>query len=163
MIATVKKWVEEIPPKVNDTVTATVHEEKRPQAADQAGETLVYFGAGWDMRALGKKDFNRFKRHLYIDALPQLQHYEDGQAGYAKSKDLPSFIEAISTSLKTYKLAGTPIQNGNQWIFTLLDNPVRVVEYWVNTTVSDALGNPYLRDELRKAKWLHVQGFHPQE
>jgi hypothetical protein len=124
-------------------------------------ETLVYFGAGWDMSALGKKDFKRFGRHLYIDALPKIPHYEENQAGYAKGKDLVSFMHAIATSIKKYKWDGVFNQSGNQWIFKLRDG--RYVEYWINTTVEDALNDSYLRGEIWNAKWLHNKGFFPFE
>ena len=123
-------------------------------------ETVVYFGAGWDNSLLKKSLYRRFKRHLYIDALPNLPHYIPGQPGYADSHNENAFINAIADSLIFYGiLERTNI--GNKYIFKLKDDII--IEYWINTTVRDALKNDYLKKEIFNAAHIYNKGFNPFE
>jgi hypothetical protein len=124
-------------------------------------DTLVYFGPGWDMKALGLTRHKHLTRHLYIDALPGLAHYTIGSPAHDKTKDVTSLINAIMCSLRRYKPTGHPTQEGNRLTFSLKDG--RIVEYWINTTVADALKNSYIAHRLRNAAHLHTKGFEPRE
>ena len=123
-------------------------------------ETVVYFGAGWDNSLLKKSLYRRFKRHLYIDALPNLQHYTPEQLAYADSHNEDAFINAIADSLIFYGiLERTNI--GNKYIFKLRNDII--IEYWINTTVHDALNNDYLKKEIFNAEHIYTKGFNPFE
>ena len=40
-------------------------------------------------------------------------------------------------------------------------NGIVKLEYYINTTVTEALDDPIIRKKMNKAKWLHENGFYP--
>ena len=59
---------------------------------------LVYFGAGWDVKPVNKKLYKKFNHFIFIDALPDLIHYDPGMPGYEKSKDFDSFLATLKNA-----------------------------------------------------------------
>ena len=107
------------------------------------------------------KIYDKFDHFIFIDALPKLQHYDEDQAGYKKCKDEKTMIKTLTDKItkKNYNYKLTNIKD-NLLTFEKGD---RKLEYYMNTTVQDALNDRKIRKKINKAKWLHVNGFHPHE
>ena len=103
--------------------------------------TLVYFGAGWDIKSTNKQIFKKFNHFIFVDSLPKLSHYEPGMSGYEKSKDEDSLINTLknNASRSGYKLRSI---EGN--LLTFIKGNKRI-EYYMNTTVTAALDDPIIR------------------
>lgn len=103
--------------------------------------SLMYFGAGWDMKPLTKKDYRPFKRFIFIDALPNLSHYQPNQAGYANARDRQSFVSKITEKAlqKKFKLC-----EDEGYHLRFLGPNGRYIDYYINTTVQDSLADPAL-------------------
>ena len=123
--------------------------------------TLAYFGAGWNFSLLADPTYKKFKYFVFIDALPKLMHYDNDQDGYSKCKDKETLIATLINAAKEYGFC-LKSKWGNLLTFT---NPynTRVIYYYYNTTVIEALQKPSIRKKLNKAKWLHEQGFYPYQ
>ena len=121
--------------------------------------TLVYFGVGWDIKSANKQIFKKFNHFIFVDSLPKLSHYEPGMAGYEKSKDEDSLINTLknNASRSGYKLRSI---EGN--LLTFIKGNKKI-EYYMNTTVTEALDDPIIRKKMNEAKWVHEKGFHPYE
>jgi hypothetical protein len=134
-------------------------ETKAEPVEEKIAPTLVYFGAGWDMLPLNMKDYSKFAKYLFIDALPKLSHYNPDQSGYEFTKDEDSYIRKlkVEASKKGYKFIN---RLGDVLTFTKGD---KTLEYHINTTVQEAIDDPYLSKQLRYAKFIHIKGFSPME
>jgi len=119
---------------------------------------LFYFGAGWKFYPLRMKDYSWIDHFVFVDALPNLAYYTSDQAGYEKSKDRDSFIRAIVKEAKKKGFDQNDISD-DHLIFG--DKKGRLLDYYINTTVQNALDDPILNDLIKKAKWVHIQGFNP--
>lgn len=128
--------------------------------------SLILFGAGWDLGIIKKKyKGHNITDYIFVDALPNLPHYEKGMNGYEKSKNLKNFIGAIKDDVKTY---GTIIEDSYNEDKNLLEMKVKVnrrkeivhIKYFVNTQVTDFLHKKYkkLRDSVL---YLAKEGFEP--
>lgn len=120
---------------------------------------LVYFGAGWDFKPVNKKLYKKFNHFIFIDALPDLIHYDPGMPGYENSKDLKSFLSTLKKVSARYKLT---LQNIDGDLLTFANDKIKL-EYYINTTVEKVLIDPIIRNNINEAKWLHVEGFYPYE
>lgn len=120
---------------------------------------LVYFGAGWDFKPVNKKLYKKFNHFIFIDALPDLIHYEPGMPGYEKSKDNNSFLTTLKKTAYSYKLK---LQNIDGDLLTFANDEIKL-EYHINTTVQKALADLIIRKKINEAKWLHVEGFYPHD
>lgn len=120
---------------------------------------LVYFGVGWDFKPVNKRLYEKFNHFIFIDALPDMIHYEPGTPGYEKSKDLESFLITLKKTATRYKLK---LLNIDGDLLTFANNKIKL-EYYINTTVEKALIDSVIRNKINKAKWLHVEGFYPYE
>lgn len=89
--------------------------------SDMTELTLVNFGAGWDMQPLNKKDYGPFKHFIFIDAMPNLSHYQPNQAGYAYARDRQGFVAKITENAlqKKFKLCKdegeSSVFPGSEW------------------------------------------------
>ena len=119
--------------------------------------TLLYFGSGWDFRPTSNPIHKKFDHFIFIDSLPKLAHYEPGMPGYEKSKDRTSFINTLKNGASRY---GYVLSSMEDDPLTFI-NGKKKLEYYINTTVTEALDDPIIRKKINKAKWLHVKGFHP--
>jgi hypothetical protein len=138
-------------------VETTKSKDKMVTKSD--GLSMVYFGAGWDMKFLKASYLRNFKHYILVDALPKLSHYEKGTAGYEKANSEKSFILSIKQSIENIAVIGDYTRKGDHLIFMLNDG--RQIDYYINTTVEDALHSKSIRKKLEKVKWVHVKGFHP--
>lgn len=123
------------------------------------GYTIVYFGAGWDFRPPDMDLYKKFNHFIFIDALPNRADYEPGMPGYNKSKDEESLIKTIKEYAGKRKWKLVSIKNN----LLILKRGSRIIEYHYNTTVEDALTDPYIRIQMNKALWVHTQGFDPYQ
>ena len=119
--------------------------------------TLVYFGAGWDFNPINDPVYNKFNHFIFIDSLPNLSHYEPGQSGYEKSKDRKSFINTLKNAACENGLVLSSIRKN---LLTFRNSKIKL-EYYINTTVTEALDDPIIRKKMNNAKWLHENGFYP--
>ena len=119
--------------------------------------TLVYFGAGWDFNPINDPVYKKFNHFIFIDSLPNLSHYEPGQSGYEKSKDRKSFINTLKNATCENGLVLSSIRKN---LLTFRNSKIKL-EYYINTTVTEALDDPIIRKKMNKAKWLHENGFYP--
>ena len=119
--------------------------------------TLVYFGAGWDFNLINDPVYKKFNHFIFIDSLPNLPHYEPGQSGYEKSKDRKSFINTLKNAACENGLVLSSIRKN---LLTFRNSKIKL-EYYINTTVTEALDDPIIRKKMNKAKWLHENGFYP--
>ena len=119
--------------------------------------TLVYFGAGWDFNPINDPVYKKFNHFIFIDSLPNLSHYEPGQSGYEKSKDRKSFINTVKNAACENGLVLSSIRKN---LLTFRNSKIKL-EYYINTTVTEALDDPIIRKKMNKAKWLHENGFYP--
>ena len=135
---------------------------RRDEKPEVPLKSLVYWGAGWDMKPLSKPIFKSFNHFIFIDALPKLPHHTPNQHGYKDSKDRESFVYAITrgTSRRKYKLISGR-DEGNHLVF---QNPEgKTLDYFINTTVEESLNDPMIRKMLKTVRWIHVAGFWPSE
>ena len=123
------------------------------------GHTLLYFGAGWDFKPVSKSIFSKFNHFIYIDSLPKLSHYEPGMVGYEKSKNEEAFINTLKKEAVKYKLK---LVNKRNNLLTFKSDKIKL-EYYINTTVEEALENHNIRKKINKAIWLHEDGFYPYD
>ena len=121
------------------------------------GYTLVYFGAGWDFKPVSDSTYSKFNHFVFIDALPKLSHYEPDMFGYEKSKDRRSFIKTLKKYAEEHNMILTSIRKN----LLTFKNGDRRIEYYINTTVEEALNNKTIRRKINKAKWVHEEGFWP--
>ena len=80
-----------------------------------SNNSLAYFGAGWDFRPIrafginrkGLRDgaYNKFNNFIFIDALPNMSHYEPGMPGYEKSKNKEALIETLRLEALKYNMS----------------------------------------------------------
>ena len=90
----------------------------------KTNNSLVYFGAGWDFRpiidfGINRKGllaedeaYNKFNNFIFIDALPNLSHYEPGTSGYEKSKNEEALIKTLKLEASTYNMS---LKKKNRW------------------------------------------------
>ena len=109
--------------------------------------TLVYFGSGWDFKPVSNSIFNKFNHFIFIDSLPKLSHYEPGVTGYEKSKDREAFIKTLKKEAFKHNLKSTSIRKN---LLTFKNDKIKL-EYYINTTVEEALTNPTIRKKINKA------------
>ena len=152
----------EAKPEPKPEIKAEPKPEPKPEPQhieEKAPSTLVYFGAGWDMLPLNMKDYAKFTKFLFIDALPKLSHYNPDQAGYEFAKDEESYIRKlkIEASKKGYRFVN---KVGDKLTF---DKGGKTLEYHINTTVQEAIDDPYISKQLKHAKFIHIKGFSPME
>ena len=119
--------------------------------------SLVYFGAGWNLKFLDDPTYKKFNHFILIDALPKLQHYNPDQEGYKKSKDKKSLIATIKKAADKYDLKLSSVR-GN--LLTFKKNEIKL-EYYINTTIEEALSNPTIKRKLSKVIWVHEEGLEP--
>ena len=124
---------------------------------DIKGYTLTYFGAGWDFKPVSNKIYSKFTHFIFIDSLPKLSHYEPGMSGYNKCKDRESFIKTLVNAAREYNLK---LISNKDNLLTFENDKIKV-EYYISTTVSEALTNPQIRKKMNKSIWLHEEGFNP--
>ena len=144
---------------------------KSVDSKNETNYSLAYFGAGWDFKPI--RDFginrkgllaedgayNKFNHFIFIDALPKLSHYEPGMSGYEKSKNKEALIKTLKNEALKYSMT-LKKRTGNMLTF-LSENKDIKIQYYINTTVEEALNDPIIRNKLNKVKWLHEEGFHP--
>ena len=111
------------------------------------GYTLVYFGAGWDFKPVSDPYYSKFNHFIFIDALPKLPHYDPDQAGYEKSKDREAFIKTLKNAALKHKLILSSIRKN---LLTFKNDNVKL-EYYIDTTVEEALTNTTIRKKINKA------------
>ena len=121
--------------------------------------SLVYFGAAWDFKPVRDPLYRRFNDFIFIDALPDMTHYEKGMNGYEKCKDRDSFINTLKKYASKY---GLRLVNIKENLLTFKNEQIKV-QYYINTTVTDVLNNSIIRKKLNKVIWNHVKGFYPYE
>ena len=119
--------------------------------------SLVYFGAGWDFKPTNDPVYKKFNHFIFIDSLPKMSHYEPGMPGYEKSKDREAFINTLKNTAQENGLVLSSIRKN---LLTFRNGMVKL-EYYINTTVTEALDDPIIRKKMNKAKWLHENGFYP--
>jgi hypothetical protein len=120
---------------------------------------IVYFGAGWDFKPINNPLYKKINHFIFVDSLPNLSHYEKGQAGYEKSKDKEAFINTLKQYAQNVGFELTDIKNN---LLTFTKGGI-ILEYYINTTVEEALKNHDIRKKINKALWVHVKGFNPYE
>ena len=86
-----------------------------------------------------------------------MSHYEPGMPGYEKSKDRKAFINVLKNAAQENGLVLSSIRKN---LLTFRNGMVKL-EYYINTTVTEALDDPIIRKKMNKAKWLHENGFYP--
>ena len=86
-----------------------------------------------------------------------MSHYEPGMPGYEKSKDRKAFINTLKNAARENGLVLSSIRKN---LLTFRNGMVKL-EYYINTTVTEALDDPIIRKKMNKAKWLHENGFYP--
>jgi len=123
------------------------------------GHTLLYFGAGWDFKPVSEPIYSKFNHFIFIDSLPKSSHYEPGIPGYEKSKNKEAFIKTLKKYALKHHLRLTNIKNN---LLTFRSDKIKL-EYYINTTVNEALDDPIIRKKINKAKWLHENGFYPYD
>ena len=125
------------------------------------GYTLVYFGAGWDFKPINDSTYSKFNHFIFIDALhvPKLLHSEPGMSGYEKSKNREAFINTLKNAARKHKLRLSSIRKN---LLTFKNDKIKL-EYYIDTTVEEALTNPTIRKKMNKAIWLHEDGFRPYD
>ena len=117
----------------------------------------MYFGAGWDFKPVNNKLYDKFNHFIFIDSLPNLSHYEPGMAGYEKSKNVLVFVNTLVNAAKKHKLK---LISNKDNLLTFKNDKI-TLEYYINTTVEEALTNPTIRQKINKALWIHEKGFSP--
>ena len=70
-------------------------------------------------------------------------------SGYKKCKDIESFIKTLKNAAKKHKLTLMNIKNN---LLTFENDKIKV-EYYISTTVSEALTNPKIR---KKNEQVHM-------
>ena len=66
---------------------------------DEKNYSLVYFGAGWDMKPLNDESYKKITNFIFIDALQDSNYYDRKCAGYQKSNDKDTFMSTINKNL----------------------------------------------------------------
>ena len=121
--------------------------------------SLVYFGAGWDFKPINDQVYKKFNHFIFIDSLPMMPHYEPGMPGYEKSKDREAFIKTLKNKAMKYGMTLSSIRKN---LLTFKNNHQKL-EYYMNTTVLDALTNKIIRKKLNRVIWVHENGFRPYD
>lgn len=121
--------------------------------------SLVYFGAGWDFKPINDQVYKKFNHFIFIDSLPMMPHYEPGMPGYEKSKDREAFIKTLKNKAMKYGMTLSSIRKN---LLTFKNNHQKL-EYYINTTVLDALTNKIIRKKLNRVIWVHENGFRPYD
>ena len=121
--------------------------------------SLVYFGAGWDFKPINDQVYKKFNHFIFIDSLPMMPHYEPGMLGYEKSKDREAFIKTLKNKAMKYGMTLSSIRKN---LLTFQNNHQKL-EYYINTTVLDALTNKIIRKKLNRVIWVHENGFRPYD
>ena len=121
--------------------------------------SLVYFGAGWDFKPINDQVYKKFNHFIFIDSLPMMPRYEPGMPGYEKSKDREAFIKTLKNKAMKYGMTLSSIRKN---LLTFKNNHQKL-EYYINTTVLDALTNKIIRKKLNRVIWVHENGFRPYD
>ena len=121
--------------------------------------SLVYFGAGWDFKPINDQVYKKFNHFIFIDSLPMMPHYEPGMPGYEKSKDKEAFIKTLKNTALEHGMILSSIRKN---LLTFKNNHQKL-EYYINTTVLDALTNKIIRKKLNRVIWVHENGFRPYD
>ena len=121
--------------------------------------SLVYFGAGWDFKPINDQVYKKFNHFIFIVSLPMMPHYEPGMPGYEKSKDREAFIKTLKNKAMKYGMTLSSIRKN---LLTFKNNHQKL-EYYINTTVLDALTNKIIRKKLNRVIWVHENGFRPYD
>ena len=121
--------------------------------------SLVYFGAGWDFKPTNDPVYKKFNHFIFIDSLPKMSHYEPGMPGYEKSKDREAFIKTLKNTALEHGMILSSIRKN---LLTFKNNHQKL-EYYINTTVLDALTNKIIRKKLNRVIWVHENGFRPYD
>jgi len=88
-----------------------------------------------------------------------MPHYEPGMPGYEKSKDREAFIKTLKNKAMKYGMTLSSIRKN---LLTFKNNHQKL-EYYINTTVLDALTNKIIRKKLNRVIWVHENGFRPYD
>ena len=121
--------------------------------------SLVYFGAGWDFKPINDPVYKKFNHFIFIDSLPMMPHYEPGMPGDEKSKDREAFIKTLKNTALEHGMILSSIRKN---LLTFKNNHQKL-EYYINTTVLDALTNKIIRNKLNRVIWVHENGFRPYD
>ena len=121
--------------------------------------SLVYFGAGWDFKPTNDPVYKKFNHFIFIDSLPKMSHYEPGMPGYEKSKDREAFINTLKNTALDHGMILCSIRKN----LLTFKNDHQKLEYYINTTVLDALTNKIIRNKLNRVIWVHENGFRPYD
>ena len=121
--------------------------------------SLVYFGAGWYFKPINDQVYKKFNHFIFIDSLPMMPHYEPGMPGYEKSKDREAFIKTLKNTALEHGMILSSIRKN---LLTFKNNHQKL-EYYINTTVLDALTNKIIRKKLNRVIWVHENGFRPYD
>lgn len=124
-------------------------------------DTCVNFGAGHDVSFLKTKHLSHILRFVCIDALPRVPHYDKGMRGYDDNKDESSFLAALDRELRKRRAVRKVHESANHVRYVLGRDERRILDYYFNTTVLDALGQAELAELIAEAGTIIHKGFDP--